>query len=591
MGLWTLLGWPVTAALLQPGGLLKGKTVAVVGGGVGGLVSAGLLAQQGAQVTVFERRGVLGGRLGENWLGTASEWRFDTGPSLLLMPDVYRDTLKLLGDPEPLDMAPVAKPFYHAFFGGDDAGTPPIVLDPVRCRNDFEEALERLEGRPGDSMQRFDRYMASCRACLDGGWPLAIEERWDWTTLWKVLPGFIQSALTDFPANLPVGQSHMAQLQRYFPHSERVRALLSFQDLYVGLSPYEAPAVFSLLQAMELDATSGQYGVRYPIGGFGQVLSRLQSRCDSLGVAVRCGVSVDQIEISDASTDGGRASIATGVQIRTEADGTVERFAADIVLCNADVPVAEAQLLPAALSRTAALKGAASSSSVVSLSFALDRQFDAALAHHTIVFADDLGPKPWESLFGATRWSSFLPVDDRPMRDWCPGHFYVHCPTRTDPSAAPPGCDAITVLLPTPPLPDDAPEETIEALSREWTSIGRRAVIERLGRLPGTRSADRTAPRLASPRLASPRLASPRLVPSHRSATRRPHVPRLPVAHTCLGYPSPTCASATRRPHFTRLPRPSFASPPTPTPCLASHAHPLPRLQACRAGKRASATR
>ena len=64
----------------------------------------------------------------------------------------------------------------------------------------------------------------------------------------SVLPHFAASALADFPANLPVGQSHMDQLRRYFPASDKVRALLSFQDLYVGLSPHEAPAVFSLLQ-------------------------------------------------------------------------------------------------------------------------------------------------------------------------------------------------------------------------------------------------------------------------------------------------------------------------------------------------------
>ena len=71
---------------------------------------------------------------------------------------------------------------------------------------------------------------------------------------------------------------------------------------------------------------------------------------------------------------------------------------------------------------------ATSSSSVLSLSFALDAQFADALAHHTIVFAKDLGQAPWESLFGARRASSFLPVAAAPT--WAPGHFYVRRPTR-----------------------------------------------------------------------------------------------------------------------------------------------------------------
>ena len=84
--------------------------------------------------------------------------------------------------------------------------------------------------------------MAAATAALDGGWPLAIEERWDLKTVASVLPAFATSALSRFPANLPVGQSHMDQLRRYFPSSEKVRALLSFQDLYVGLSPYDQHA-------------------------------------------------------------------------------------------------------------------------------------------------------------------------------------------------------------------------------------------------------------------------------------------------------------------------------------------------------------
>lgn len=173
---------------------------------------------------------------------------------------------------------------------------------------------------------------------------------------------------------------------------------------------------------------------------------------------------------------------ATGVRIEG-ADGKVTTFAADIVLCNADVPVTEETLLPPSLSRAAELRGAASSSSVVSLSFALDAQFADALAHHTIVFSEDLSERPWESLFGARRPSSFLPVAAAPP--WTPGHFYVHCPTRTDASAAPPGCDALTVLVPTPPLPVDCADEEANALSEAWAAAARQSVLKRLARLPG----------------------------------------------------------------------------------------------------------
>ena len=71
----------------------------------------------------------------------------------------------------------------------------------MRRREAFAEALERLEGYPGDSMERFDRYMASSTAALDGGWPLAIEERWDWQTVASVLRSTAGS-LRSTPARL-----------------------------------------------------------------------------------------------------------------------------------------------------------------------------------------------------------------------------------------------------------------------------------------------------------------------------------------------------------------------------------------------------
>lgn len=393
-------------------------------------------------MTLLERRSEVGGRLQEKRLG---EFRFDLGPSLLLMPDVYRATFAALGVEEPPEFV-VPAPYYHAYFSGDEPETPPFVLDPRD--SGFLASIEQLE--PGGAVA-FARYAASASANLEGGWPLFIEEALGRAS--ELLPDFVKSAAT--LEGWPL-QSHMRQLERLFPTSPRIRALLSFQDLYVGLSPYDAPAVFSLLQAIELGP---RHEIHYPIGGFGEVTRVLQERLAALGVEVRTDAAVLGVDV--------RQGRAVGVCLVDE-----ERILADCVVSNADVPTTEETLLPREAARS--FDKAEFSSSVVSLSFALDRRFEA-LAHHTIVFADDLSRKPWDALFRQN------PRDF----DGATGHFYVHAPARTDCSAAPPGCDAITVLAPTPPLPRDATEAQLDALSRDWEAAARRHVVRRLKRLPG----------------------------------------------------------------------------------------------------------
>ncbi|KAJ1413936.1 hypothetical protein B484DRAFT_435080, partial [Ochromonadaceae sp. CCMP2298] len=273
--------------------------VVVVGAGIGGLVTASGLAQRGLSVKLFEKQPYLGGRCGSElvqieiakdeqvWKGgdygaegaeapdagtvsTSLAFRFDVGPSLLLLPDVYERTFASLGVDihSALQLLPVL-PFYRCFFQEDRTH-----LDITPDEAAMEAQVEAVEK---GAWPAFQRYMAAAKGFLDFGLPVFIEERYQL----KGLLQFLQSCLVCFPL-----LSHSAMLSGLFK-SPKLQAMLSFQDLYVGLSPYEAPAVFSLLQALEFDRQ-----IYYPRGGFGAVTEALAMIAQQSGVEVETGVAV-----------------------------------------------------------------------------------------------------------------------------------------------------------------------------------------------------------------------------------------------------------------------------------------------------------
>ncbi len=206
--------------------------ILVIGAGVGGLATAGRLARatkgQGTTITIVEKNGRerVGGRLNEYvWEGH----RWETGPSLLLLPEVYAETFAALGGEVFLPLTKV-EPSYLVVFGDGDS------LELYTDRTKMEAAIERLE--PG-AFPQYQAYLDGAQANLDFGFSAFIEEK----PRFEFLPAFLQNALGP---GWPL-QGHHSLLANLF-NSRKLQAALSFQDLYVGLSPYDAPAVFSLLQ-------------------------------------------------------------------------------------------------------------------------------------------------------------------------------------------------------------------------------------------------------------------------------------------------------------------------------------------------------
>jgi len=401
----------------------KELSAVVVGAGIGGIATAARLARKGIRVTVLEKNSMPGGRAGQI---LREGHRFDTGPTLFLMPEVWEETFTALGESlkDHLDLRRI-DPTYTVHF---DSG---LKLQLTSNLGAMQAQLEAVEG---SAFTGFLGYIA------EGGRHYKV-------SLEQFVGRNFRSMLEYFsPSNLPLLfklkalQKHYANAGRFFK-DERLRAAFTFQNMYLGLSPYDAPATYSLLQYTELAE-----GVWYPMGGMYQAIQSLADIAAKLGVEFHYDSPVRELRVGQGK-----------VQAAVTADG--REFRADLFVGNADLPYMYRELLPPSLSarRLADLKYTCST---IMFYWGVDKVFPQ-LGHHNVFLGGDYR-RSFEQIFG----QHDLP--DTPS-------FYVHAPARTDPAAAPAGQDTLYVLVPVGHL--DAGNE------QDWASRvarARRTVLERL---------------------------------------------------------------------------------------------------------------
>jgi phytoene desaturase len=402
------------------------STVLIIGAGLGGIATAARLARQGYRVTILEQNARPGGRCDQL---VRDGHRFDLGPTLFLMPEVFAETYAALGAQldEQLDLRRI-DPTYRVRF--DDG----VSLSLTSDLNSLQAQLEAIEpGAFGGLLRYLDEGRVNYHTSL---------ERF-------VGRNFYTPAQYFSPTNLPLLfklkalVKHYHNIGHYFddPH---LKAAFTFQNMYLGLSPYDAPATYSLLQYTELAG-----GVWYPLGGLYRVVENLASIATSLGVRFEYNTPVKQIEV-----DGQRA---TGVIL---SDGS--RRTADVIVANADLPYVYRQLLPdrAEADRLEKLKYTCSA---IMFYWATDRVYPQLDTHNVFLSGD------YRDSFDRIFHDHTLP--DQPS-------FYVHAPARVDPDAAPAGQDTLFVLVPVGHVDDHAVQDW-DALTAQARSF----VIRRLAEL------------------------------------------------------------------------------------------------------------
>ncbi len=375
---------------------MKTKTVIVIGAGIGGMTAAIHLAKRGLHVTVLEKNSRPGGRCDRI---SRDGHHFDTGPTLLVMPLLYESEFATLGVSmrEVLDLQRV-DPTYHLVF---DNGS------QLALTSDMKSLQEQLESFEPGSFDGLLRYMEEGHR----HYHLGIEK--------LVQPDFRKASDFFKLGNLPLLHQvkplvkHYANMSTYFD-DPRLKAAFTFQDVYMGLSPFEAPATFSMMPYTEL-----AHGVWYPKGGMYQVVEALFSLAREAGVEFSFNTSVEQIEVNGKG--------ARGVLL---ADG--KHLEADAVLANADLPYVYQNLLP----QDGGAKKLARkrfSCSVISFFWGVDKPYET-LSPHTLFLAED-----YRENFDSIIRDLDLPANPS---------LYVHAPARLDPAMAPHGQDTLIAIVP-----------------------------------------------------------------------------------------------------------------------------------------------
>jgi phytoene desaturase len=379
---------------------VSGRTerVVIVGAGLGGLATALHLACTGREVTVLERESVPGGRAGRL---SISGYDFDTGPTVLTMPDLLAETFAAVGEDmddwltlERLD------PAYRAHFA--DGSKLDVIADTRRMAAEISRVCGPQEA------DGYLRYVDFARG------------------LWELQRGDFIDRNMDSPRDLMnmgllrlLGQGGFRRLStkmRQFFADPRTIRVFSFQSMYAGVAPHQALAIYAVISYLDTVA-----GVYFPRGGIHAVPQALAAAAEKHGVSIRYSTTVTSVECSG---DRARAVLT--------AEG--ERIPADVVVLNPDLPVAYRDLLPSTPRRIKRLR---QSPSAVVLHVGSNRRY-GKIAHHNIHFGSS-----WRGTFDEVISRGELMSDPS---------LLVTNPTRTDPSLAPDGREIYYVLAPAPNL-------------------------------------------------------------------------------------------------------------------------------------------
>jgi phytoene desaturase len=374
----------------------------VIGAGVGGLAVAARLAASGHRVTVFEQAEVVGGKLGQYERRTAEGlFRFDTGPSLLTLPQVFADLFRATGAElsEELSLVPLDPLVRHVFADG-------TRLDSCAGHDEFTRRIgSALGSAAADDWRALWRRAGRV---WDASWRDVLTSTMD--SPMRILR--LAWQLRDLAAIAP-GRS-LSGLGRGYLRDPRLRALLDRYATYAGADPRRAPAALVAIPYAEL-----AFGGWYLRGGLGTLAGALLRRCAAHGVRVELGTRVTGIEAAGGAVTG----------VRLAGGATVP---AELVVSNVDALALYRDLLPDPR-RAGRLTERSLAGFVVLLAL---RKGSTAPAQHTVYFPPEYGSE-FTDIFGAT---------PRPARD--PAVFVT---VADDPAVRPAGYEACFVLVNAPP--------------------------------------------------------------------------------------------------------------------------------------------
>ncbi|MGM0442052.1 MAG: phytoene desaturase family protein [Elusimicrobiota bacterium] len=376
------------------------KKIVIVGGGPGGLTSGMILAHRGMDVEIFEKENRPGGRNRDIQLG---DFKFDTGPTFLMMKYVLEEMFRETGR-EVSNYIELIKldPFYRLQF-------PDKRFFPSGDMEKMKENIAKVF--PGDE-EGFEKFMKkegkrfkSLIPCLQKAY--------------SSLTDFIDPIFLKAIPQLSLNRTLYENLGRYFD-AEELKMAFTFQAKYLGMSPWDCPALFTILSYMEY-----KYNIYHVTGGLNEISKAMSKIVKEEGGKINYNSKVEKILTSGKDV--------TGIELESG-----EQIKADEVILNADFGYAVNNLLPAEKLKKWSpekLKKKKFSCGTFMLYMGLDKKYDS-VNHHNIIFADDYR-RNVEVMF-----NEYQLIDDF--------SFYIQNPSVTDPTLAPEGKSALYVLVPVP---------------------------------------------------------------------------------------------------------------------------------------------
>ena len=380
---------------------MKTKKAIVIGAGVGGMAVANILAKAGSNVTVYERHQTPGGRAGEL---KAQGFTFDTGPSWYLMPEVYEHYFDLFGE-SAADYYAIKKmePAYKVFFQDRTS---------ITIQGSMQKDIKSFETIEKGSGEKLQRHIEKAELI----YKIALKY-----FLYNTFADKKKMISREVLRHSPLLASKLLQpIHSYISksfHSQKLQQILEYHMVFLGASPYKAPAMYQLMSYLDF-----KQGVYYPTGGMYEVVKALKKQSDNLGVEYKFGKNVDSIIVRNGQ--------AVGIKVRDVIDH------ADIVISNSDLYHTEQSMLdkkhrvysqkywdrrqagPSALLMYLGVKGEL-----------------PELEHHNLYFVDKW-KENFESIYGTKKWSKDASI-------------YLSKTSHTD-NTAPKNHETLFVLVPLP---------------------------------------------------------------------------------------------------------------------------------------------
>lgn len=385
------------------------RKVIIIGGGIGGLATAALLAKDGYDVTLLEKNKMVGGR--------ASIWEkdgftFDLGPSWYMMPDAFEHFFSLFGK-KPGDYYELIKlnPRYTVFF--DDKKKYTMTNSLAETKKIFDT----FEKKGGEKLTQFintarKRYTFAMKDLVRIPYQ-------------SIIPLLHPGIISKFP-EMGLFTSFHNEVSRSFKN-KYLQKILEFTTVFLGGSPYITPAFYTLIAHTDFNLK-----IWHPKGGIYKVIESLISLCKENGVKIVTNEEVVKIVVKDNTV----SSVKTRMKL----------YEADIVVTNADYAYAETQLLDKqyqSYSESYWNKKTLSPSALM-IYLGLNKKLKQ-VTHHNLYFSDT-----WDTHFKGVYESHRWPQDPS---------YYVNIPTITDPTMAPKKNEAIIFLVPVSPHIKDTGRE------------------------------------------------------------------------------------------------------------------------------------